>query len=118
MRMANNPTTGSSSNKEYNEFLIEKIQEITNCLPEFVLKSDFEDYRMEMKMILSKLERRVGDSVSNEEFQGLVAILSRKKTDNGAAVVKINRQASVKDKTGQKDNKIEDIDIDDVDPIV
>jgi len=33
------------------------------------------------------MERKIGDMVSNEEFQGLMAILSRKKNDPG----KINR---------------------------
>lgn len=116
MRMANNGNGGSAgsgaSNKEYNEFLLEKIQEISNCLPEFLLKGDFEDFRMENKIAMAKMERKIGEAVTAEEFQGLVAILGRKKNENLSNTGKINRQGSIKGKTDGQKVKPEDIVLD------
>lgn len=97
MRLANNVTssTSSSSSREYNEFMMEKIQELSNIIPLLMVKADFDQYKAETKIQLARMERKIGDMVSNEEFQGLMAILSRKKNDTA----KINRQSPAKSPT-------------------
>lgn len=44
MRLANNVTssTSSSSSREYNEFMMEKIQELSNIIPLLMVKADFD----------------------------------------------------------------------------
>ncbi len=47
-----------------------------------------------MKPIICRIQRRVNDSVSNEQFSGLVNILTRKKSD--FVIGKNNKQGATK----------------------
>ncbi len=47
-----------------------------------------------MKPIICRIQRRVNDSVSNEQFSGLVNILTRKKSD--FVIGKNNKQSATK----------------------
>lgn len=62
---------------------MEKIQELSNVIPEMMFKAHFDEYKADTKIQLARMERKIGETVSNEEFQALMALISRKKADVG-----------------------------------
>lgn len=48
-----------------------------------MFKAHFDEYKADTKIQLARMERKIGETVSNEEFQALMALISRKKADVG-----------------------------------